>query len=427
MSFRFGNEFQSRVKAERICNISKRSAQNFLMLISVTMMQNVAAEMANRSHLYQFHLQHGKITNFAGFEMPLWYTSITEEHMAVRNAAGLFDVSHMGRISITGDKSTDFLDYLLPTFVANVESGRSFYSVMCKEDGGILDDVVTNKIDSTHYIMVVNAANREKDLNWIRKIAEKFGISIVDRSNSSSLIALQGPISKSILQRIANVDLSDVKKFHFVECEIDGERCLVSRTGYTGEDGFEILVHDSPVENPVVTVRIWQKIVDLGHDVGLLPCGLGARDSLRLEAGMCLYGQDIDETTTPIEGSLESVIQLEKSADFVGRKAMESQVKNGVKRKRIAFSMLEGGIPRHGHDTIYAGTKVGSVTSGSFSPLLKKGIGMAYVPIELSNLGNKIWIRVRESDKLAEVVKTPFYDTTLYGSRRKIAPTNAHP
>ncbi|MDG6995762.1 MAG: glycine cleavage system aminomethyltransferase GcvT [Nitrososphaerota archaeon] len=391
------------------------------------MMQYVAAEMANRSHLYQFHLQYGKITDFAGFDMPLWYTSIIDEHMAVRNAAGLFDVSHMGRISITGNRATDFLDYLLPTFVANVENGRAFYSVVCKENGGIIDDTVTNKIDSAHYIMVVNAANREKDLNWIRTIAEKFDVSISDQSNFSSLIALQGPISKSILQRIADVDLSAVKKFHFAECKIDGEECLVSRTGYTGEDGFEILVYDSPIENPVSTVRIWQKILDLGHNVGLLPCGLGARDSLRLEAGMCLYGQDIDETTSPIEGSLESVVQLEKSVDFVGRATMESQIKSGVKRKRIAFSMFETGIPRRGHDVIYASRKVGSVTSGSFSPLLKKGIGMAYLPTEISNLGNKMWIRVRGSDKLAEVVKTPFYDTTLYGSRRKIAPTNAHP
>ena len=379
----------------------------------------VTVSMANKSHLYEFHAQHGKITDFAGFDMPLWYTSIIDEHMAVRNAAGLFDVSHMGRISIKGERASDFLEFLLPTFVGSVENGRAFYSVMCKEDGGILDDVVIDKISSSQYVMVVNAANRSKDVEWIQRHAGKFNVSIFDESNSSSLIALQGPLSRIILQDIADADLTLLKRFHFIECRVDGERCVVSRTGYTGEDGYEILVRDSPVADPKNTIKIWQAILDLGKGVGLLPCGLGARDSLRLEAGMCLYGQDIDETTTPIEASLESIVELEKKTMFIGREVMKAQIESGVRRKRVAFMMLESGIPRHGHEAIFAGQKIGVVTSGSFSPLLKKGIGMAYVPPQLSMQGNKLWIRIRESDKLAEVVKTPFYDTARYGSRRK--------
>ncbi|MCL4518269.1 MAG: glycine cleavage system aminomethyltransferase GcvT, partial [Thaumarchaeota archaeon] len=195
--------------------------------------------------------------------------------------------------------------------------------------------------------------------------------------------------------------------------------CLVSRTGYTGEDGYEILLRNSPLDNPTHTVNLWEKLLDYGRGFGLLPCGLGARDSLRLEAGMCLYGQDLDETTTPIEGSLDTLVDIGKTPNFVGRNVIQEQLKNGVSRKRVAFSMLESGIPRHGFDVTYGGKKVGAVTSGSFSPILKKGIGMAYVPPELGEIGSRIWIRIRESDKLAEVVKTPFYDTNHFGSRRK--------
>ncbi|MDG7000854.1 MAG: glycine cleavage system aminomethyltransferase GcvT [Nitrososphaerota archaeon] len=375
--------------------------------------------MASKSHLYEFHAQYGKMTDFAGFDMPLWYSSIIDEHMAVRNAAGLFDVSHMGRFSIKGEQASDFLEYLLPTFVQKVENGQAFYSVICKEDGGILDDVVIDKINPSQYVIVVNAANRSKDMEWIQNRAGKYNVSIKDESESSSLLALQGPISRSILQKITDVDLTLLRRYHFIECSVEGERCIVSRTGYTGEDGFEILVIDSPVTAPKNTLKIWKSILDLGNPVGLLPCGLGSRDSLRLEAGMCLYGQDIDEKTTPIEASLENIVHLEKNSTFVGRDAMKSQLERGVERKRIAFSMLETGIPRHGHEVVFAGASIGTVTSGSYSPILKKGIGMAYVAPGLSTLGNNLWIRIRATDKLAQVAKTPFYDTTRYGSRRK--------
>ncbi|MDG6907341.1 MAG: glycine cleavage system aminomethyltransferase GcvT, partial [Nitrososphaerota archaeon] len=210
--------------------------------------------MANKSHLYEYHMRHGKITDFAGFDMPLWYTSIIDEHMAVRNAAGLFDVSHMGRVEIEGEGASDYLEYILPSSVKTVENGRAFYSVMCKEDGGILDDVVTDKLSPSSYIMVVNAANREKDLEWLNKKSHEFNIKISDQSNTSSLVALQGPRSKEILQKLCDIDLSKLKRFRFLECKVNGDDCLVSRTGYTGEDGYEILLRDSPLDNPTRTV-----------------------------------------------------------------------------------------------------------------------------------------------------------------------------
>lgn len=376
--------------------------------------------MALKSHLHEFHSKYGKLTDFGGFEMPLWYSSIIDEHSAVRNAAGLFDVSHMGRVSISGEEATQFLDYLLPSLVKGVENGRAFYSMICREDGGILDDVITNKLSSTEYVMVLNAANREKDLRWIYDKASKFRVSIDDRSSSTALIAFQGPLARQLLQKSTDIELSSLKRFRVADCRVAGETCLISRTGYTGEDGFEIMVYDTLVESPTRALNVWNSLLDLGRSSGVLPCGLGARDSLRLEAGMCLYGQDIDETTTPIEASLGSVVELQRKGSFIGRDAIETQVRSGVGRKRVAFSIVESGIPRHGFDVVYAGSPVGKVTSGSFSPTMRRGIGMAYVPTPLAELGTKVWIRIRDADKQAEIVSTPFYDSTRYGYRRKI-------
>ncbi|MGI0090889.1 MAG: glycine cleavage system aminomethyltransferase GcvT [Nitrososphaerales archaeon] len=375
--------------------------------------------MARKSHLYEYHKQNGKLTEFSGFDMPIWYSSIIDEHLAVRNAAGLFDVSHMGRVSISGRDATNFLQYLLPTDSSKIRDGRAFYSVMCDKSGGIIDDVVTNKFSEDHYIMVINAGNREKDLSWIRAVSETFNVEIDDFSNRSALLAFQGPISVGIMQRIASVDLAKLRRFAFEECNVAGERCLLSRTGYTGEDGFEITVFDSPVEQPARAVKIWNKLLELGPENSVLPCGLGARDSLRLEAGMCLYGQDIDEKITPVEAALENIVNLDKERQFVGKKVVEEQMKTGPQKRRIAFSMSESGIPRHGFAIEYAGKTIGTVTSGTFSPLLKKGIGMGYVPTPISSIGQKLVVNIRDSDRLSEIVGVPFYDTTKFGYKRK--------
>ncbi|HYB02891.1 MAG TPA: glycine cleavage system aminomethyltransferase GcvT, partial [Nitrososphaerales archaeon] len=374
--------------------------------------------MARKSHLYQYHKEYGKITEFSGFDMPLWYRGIIDEHMAVRNAAGLFDVSHMGRIWIRGQEATEFLSYVLPTNTASVKDGRAFYSTICNPEGGIVDDVITDKFSANQYLMVVNAGNREKDFAWLKKCAPGFVVELDDFSNNSALIAFQGPLAARILQKIANVDLSTVKRFTFKEAEIAGERSLVARTGYTGEDGFEITVFDTPVDTPDRALKVWNQILKLGENEGVLPCGLGARDSLRLEAGMCLYGQDIDEKISPVEADLAYVITQDKR-DFVGKEILTKQLNSGTNRRRVAFSLLEPGIPRHGFSLAFSGKSVGTVTSGTFSPLLKIGIGMGYVPTPLTIPGQSISVDIRNSGKLAKVVTVPFYDTSKYGYKRK--------
>ena len=376
--------------------------------------------MTSKSHLFEFHEAHGKLTEFSGFEMPLWYTSIVDEHMAVRNSAGLFDVSHMGRVSISGQGATEFLRRLLPTNCARFGDGRAFYTVMCNEKGGIIDDVIVNKISTSKYIVVVNAGNRSKDIGWIKGHSNVFDVKIDDLSNETALVAFQGPLAIRILQNLSDMSISDLKRFSFIECRVDGERCLVSRTGYTGEDGVEITIFDAPLDNPERALKIWNALLELGKNLGVLPCGLGSRDTLRLEAGMCLYGQDIDETVTPVEASLDSIIELDER-EFIGRSPIERQVRNGATKRRVAFSMLNQGIPRHGFDISFSGKKVGNVTSGTFSPLIKIGIGMGYVPTPLSSHGQHLAISIRETEKDSQVVRVPFYETNMYGYKRKTA------
>jgi aminomethyltransferase len=374
--------------------------------------------MARRSHLYQFHKDNGKITEFSGFDMPLWYKGIVEEHLAVRKAAGVFDVSHMGRIWIEGKRATEFLSFVLPTNPSTVKDGKAFYSTICNNEGGIVDDVIANRFSADRYLMVVNAGNREKDFDWLLRHASGFDVKLDDFSTSSALIALQGPLSADILQQTTQADLNSLRRFAFTEATVAGEKSLISRTGYTGEDGFEITVFDTPVENPSRALNVWNEILKLGSVKGLLPCGLGARDSLRLEAGMCLYGQDIDETTTPVEANLEFVVTSD-GREFVGKNVIDSQMKGGTERKRVAFSMTEAGIPRHGFALKFAGSTVGIVTSGSFSPLLKNGIGMGYVKSPLSAIGQILTVDVRGKGINAAVTSTPFYDTSKYGYKRK--------
>lgn len=376
--------------------------------------------MARRSHLYSYHKEHGKLTEFSGFDMPLWYSGIIEEHNAVRNAAGLFDVSHMGRFSIIGKESTKFLNHLLPTDAWKVKSGRAFYSTICNDQAGIIDDVVVNKINEDDYLMVVNAGNREKDWNWVKEKSNSFSTELHDLSNSIALIAFQGPLAQPILQTVTEIDLSLIKRFGLAYSTVLGTKCLISRTGYTGEDGFELSVLETPLEQPDRSLDIWNHLLSIGKEQGVLPCGLGARDSLRLEAGMCLHGNDIDETTTPVEAAIDFVVAREKQDNYPGREVIESQLKNGVQRKRVAFSMQTGGIPRHGYEIKLSGAKIGLVTSGSFSPTIKNGIGMGYVPSLVSEKGQTLGIQIRADEQVASVVDTPFYDTTRYGFKRKL-------
>jgi aminomethyltransferase len=379
--------------------------------------------MSKKSHLYRFHKEKGKLTEFGGYEMPLWYGGILEEHRAVRDCAGLFDVSHMGRFWVEGTGATGFLDEALPSDVSKVKPMRAFYSTICNDDGGIVDDVVTLKISDQKYLMVVNAANIDKDFSWLDsriKVSPSRSATLSNASEDSALIAVQGPKSQAILQRLTDIDLSAIKRFGVAKGRVSGEECLLSRTGYTGEDGFEIAILDTRVDNPLRAEKVWNSLIASGKSDGLMPCGLGARDLLRLEAGMCLYGQDIDDSTTPVEGSLSFVVSTSKQAEYPGRARIERQLREGPERKRVAFQMVGDGIPRHGYEVTMAGAPIGHVTSGSFSPILKKGIGMAYVSPAFSELGKSFSVRLRNLERPAEVVKTPFYDASKYGYSRDV-------
>jgi aminomethyltransferase len=375
--------------------------------------------MLKKTHLYEFHRQHAKMEPFAGFEMPLWYKDIKPEHLAVRNGVGIFDVTHMGRSLITGQDAEKFLNYVVTNNVANLTLLSAQYSVMCNEHGGIKDDFVVSRLEPEKFLMTYNAANREKDYKWLTQNAAKFNAKIEDVSDKIALFAVQGPKAEKTLQKISSENLSQVARFKCGWTRLAGVNTFVSRTGYTGEDGFEVYTWDTPLETPENAVKVWNAILQAGKGFGIEPCGLGARDTLRLEAGMCLYGNDIDEDTTPLEALLSFVVKFEKG-DFIGRNALLKQKSEGVKKKRIGIRMLEPGIPRQHYEVFKDSAKVGVVTSGTFSPLLEYGIAMAYAASENANAGDKVKVKIRERMADGEMVKFPFYDSTRYGYARKV-------
>lgn len=356
---------------------------------------------------------------FAGFEMPLWYKDIIPEHLAVRNNVGIFDVTHMGRSLITGPDAEKFLNYVTTNNVASLAPMSAQYSLMCNERGGIKDDFVVSRLEREKFMMVYNAANREKDYQWLIKNAGKFNVNIQDVSDNIALFAVQGPKTEKTLQKISSENLSRIGRFKCGWTKLANVNTFVSRTGYTGEDGFEVFIWDTPLEKPENAVKVWNAISEAGREFGIEPCGLGARDTLRLEAGMCLYGNDIDENTTPLEALISFVVKFDKDI-FVGKDALINQKTEGVKRKRVGIRMLAKGIPRQHFEVFKDEEKVGSVTSGTFSPLLEYGIAMAYVTSENANAGQHIKVKIRERMVEGEIVKFPFYDSTKYGYARKI-------
>jgi len=371
-----------------------------------------------RTHLYEFHRQTAKMTEFAGFEMPIWYKGIIPEHMAVRNSVGIFDITHMGRTLITGAESEAFLNYVTTNDVAALTPLSAHYSNMCNEQGGIKDDFVLSRLEKEKFLIVYNAANRAEDYEWLVENSKRFNVRVEDVSDNIAMFAVQGPNAQKTLQKIADSDLSKIERFKCGWTKLAGLEGFVSRTGYTGEDGFEVFVWNTPLANPVDAVKVWNAILEAGKEFGIEPCGLGARDTLRLEAGMCLYGNDIDETTTPLEAGLGFVVKLKKEV-FIGKEALTKQKTEGIKRKRIGLMMLGKDIPRPQHEVWKNGEKIGNVTSGTFSPLLERGIAMAYAPVEHAVEGNKVEVKVRDKFAEAQVVKFPFYDTTKYGYARQ--------
>jgi aminomethyltransferase len=349
--------------------------------------------LLRRTAVYEYHREFGRLTEFSGFEMPLWYSGIISECLAVRSAVGLFDVSHMGRILIRGRDAEAFLNRVTTNDVQALKPSKSHYSLLCNPNGGIKDDVILYKLDSDRFMMIVNAANREKDLSWLLENSKGFDVSISDISEGVALFAVQGPRAREALQRIAQgPDLRGISRFCFVRAEIGGLGCLISATGYTGEDGLEVFVPSS--ERGPSALEIWREILNAGSEFGIKPCGLGSRDVLRLEAGLCLYGNDIDEGTNPLEAGLAFAVKMGKG-DFIGRAALEAISRDGPRRARVGIVLEDEGIPRRGFEILRGGERIGEVTSGTYSPILKRGIAMGYVGAGSAAIGDPIEVSIR--------------------------------
>lgn len=361
------------------------------------------SEQLERTPLYDRHVAaDARIVPFAGFEMPVQYpTGITAEHRAVREGAGLFDVSHMGEFVVRGPQALELIQHVSVNDAAKMEVGQAQYSAMCLEDGGIIDDLLIYRFRG-HYMLVVNASNLAKDWAWIERQSQAFECELEDVSERTGLIALQGPAAREILRPLASIDVDDVKYYRFSEGSVAGAPAVISGTGYTGEDGFELYVdaNDAP--------RVWDALLDEGSGAGLIPVGLGARDSLRLEMGYALYGSDLDEQYTTLEAGLGWVTKLDKG-DFVGRDALLAQKEAGVVRRLVAMSLQTRGFPRPGYDVTHGGEVIGKVTSGTVSPSLGIGVAMGYVPTELSKLGTMLQIDVRGRPIEVAVQRAPFY------------------
>ncbi len=357
-----------------------------------------------RTPLFDKHVSLGaKIVPFAGFEMPVQYSGVTEEHFAVREKAGIFDVSHMGQFYIEGPGSLELLQYVTTNDVSTLTNGKAQYSCLPNGNGGIVDDLIVYKMEDEKYFVVVNASNIEKDWNHISKFNEKFGAKMTNISDDTSLIAIQGPKATEILQKLTDVNLSEIPYYNFTVGAVNGvENVIISNTGYTGSGGFEIYFPNESAE------QLWDAILENGKEEGIVPCGLASRDTLRLEKGFCLYGNDIDDTTSPLEGGLAWITKLDKG-DFVDKEFIANQKEAGVTRKLVAFELVDKGVPRHDYPVVDAeGNVIGKVTSGTQSPMKKVGIGLAYVAKPYFKIGSEIFIQVRNKNLAAKVVKAPF-------------------
>ncbi|HEU4402808.1 MAG TPA: glycine cleavage system aminomethyltransferase GcvT [Candidatus Polarisedimenticolia bacterium] len=364
-------------------------------------MKDAAAPLKKTPLSDLFREMGARLVDFAGWEMPVQFSSLLEEHRAVRGAAGVFDVSHMGEIEVRGRSALAVVQRLTCNDAARLAPGQAQYSALTTESGTFVDDILVYRRGPEHFLLVVNASNTGKDFDWIAARAAG-EVEVVNVSARWAQIAVQGPRAQDILKSVAPLDWAPIRYYHFVEAELLGGPALVSRTGYTGEDGFEIYL--PPPKAP----DLYRAILRAGTPLGLLPCGLGARDTLRLEAGMPLYGNDIDETTTVLEAGLGGVVRFEKG-EFLGREALLRQKSAGVSRSLKGFEMIDPGIARHGYQVKVNGEAIGLVTSGSFAPHVRKNIGLTYVPSRQDGVGTRIQIDVRGRDAAAVIVPTPFY------------------
>jgi aminomethyltransferase len=340
----------------------------------------------------------GKMVDFGGWELPVQYGGILEEHEAVRTGAGIFDVSHMGEITVRGPQALELLQRATSNDVTKLEDGRIQYTGLLYPTAGFVDDILVYRLAVDDYLLVVNASNTDKDFEWLQQSAAGLDVELKNVSGEYAQLALQGPEAEKILTPMTDADLPSVKYYRFTQAKVDGVPAIVSRTGYTGEDGFEIYLA------PAEASRIMRKLVD----AGVKPCGLGARDTLRLEARMALYGNDIDHTTTPLEADLGWIVKLDKG-EFAGRDVLVREKEEGPQRRLVGFEMIDRGIARHGYPVVDGQEEVGVVTSGTHSPSLKKAIGLAYLPLDKSAQGSEFSVLIRGKEARARVIPTPFY------------------
>ena len=358
-----------------------------------------------RTPLYDRHRAlGGKLVEFGGWEMPVQYGGIVEEHRAVRQRAGLFDVSHMGEFRVDGPGALDLLQGLVPNNVARLAVNQALYTQILRPDGGTLDDLLIYRLGEFTYMVVVNAGTMEKDWEWFLERAKgQVGYTLVNVSDETGLVALQGPLAQSILQPLTETSLDQIKYYHCAQGTAAGVSAIISRTGYTGEDGFELYVAAGD------TPQVWRALLDAGRPEGLLPAGLGARDTLRLEAGYCLYGHELTEEITPLEAGLAWTVKLEKGSDFVGRGALATEARQGLPRQLVGIELRDRGIPRAGYAILRDGARVGELTSGTYAPTLDRPIGMGYVPPAHAAPGTEVTVEIRGKPVAATIAALPFY------------------
>lgn len=356
-----------------------------------------------RTPLYEQHVEaKAKLIDFGGWEMPVQYAGVIEEHNTVRTKAGLFDVSHMGEIDIQGPEALNLVNHLITNDVNRIADGQILYSPMCYPDGGIVDDLLVYRFNNEHFYLVINASNTDKDFAWMLEQAEGFKAEVKNVSEQTAQLALQGPLAGKILQKLTDTDLSEIKYYWFSHGTIAGVECLISRTGYTGEDGFEF--YFAPEHAPT----LWRQVLAAGEPEGIEPIGLGARDTLRFEARLPLYGNELGPDITPLEAGLAIFVKLEK-AEFIGKEALVRQKEAGLPRKLVGLEMVERGIARSHYPIEKNGEAVGFVTSGSFSPTLNKNIALGLVRADLAGLGTELDVLIRNKPVKAKVIPTPFY------------------
>jgi aminomethyltransferase len=359
--------------------------------------------MLKRTPLYEAHVSIGaRIVEFAGWQMPVQYSGHIQEHMAVREAAGLFDVSHMGEIEVRGPDALALVQRISTNDASKLEDNQVQYSTMINETGGVIDDLLVYRLNADSFLLVVNAGTSDSDFDWITRHADELKVEVHNTSAAFALLALQGPKAERILQSLTDHMLDRIPYYWSQQVSVDGVTCRVSRTGYTGEDGFEILCDSAQAR------RLWNRLLITGGDQGLIPCGLAARNTLRLEVAFRLYGHDMDETTTPLEAGLGWVVKLAKG-DFIGRDALLKQKADGLKRKLAGFEVLDRAPARDGYPVVIGDQQVGAVTSGSPSPSLKKNIGLGYFPTDYATVGTEFSVVIRGRNVPARVVETPFY------------------